>query len=94
MGIEGKADRRRRQKQALEVEAYSITLPLRIALEVVHHLAPGSPKPTVEPPAPITSKPGIAQACKREEKEKRKSKAKSKKRRKQKNEEAKKKEQK
>ena len=77
-GHKRKANRRRRQKQTLEIEACSITLPLRITSEVVHHLAPGSPKPTAEPPTAITVKPGIAEACKKKEEKEKQSKSKKK----------------
>ena len=86
MGIKEKANRRRRQKQALEIEARSITL----SHTCLNCFGDGPSLSTWEPqthfktPAPITSKPGIAQAFKKREKEKRKSKAKKQKRRKQK----------
>ena len=71
MGIKEKANRRRRQKQALEIEACSITLPLQTALEVVHHFAPGSLKPVSKPRRPLPQSQGWQKLAKKKRTKKR-----------------------
>ena len=67
-----KANRRRRPKQALEIEACSMALFLRIASEMIHHLAPGSPQTHFKPQHPLPLSLGQCKLAKKREREKKK----------------------
>ena len=79
LGHKTKANRRRGQEQALEIEACSITLSLRTTSGMIHHLAPGSPRSTSKLQRPLPLCLGWQKLAKKEEEEKEKAKQKKRK---------------